>query len=276
MDYDVTKQKDPFIGYKIIELDYRRPFWEIQTHLGTSGNHPDGIPVKKAEALCALRADPDGLELMPCSKHSPEEFARCSCGFYALKSYKGVDTGWLAKVQLYGRVIVAEHGYRATKQDILEVWAPEDEYIQKGELLKEQFPGVIWHLKEMVTKDVVSSYPAVIPSATIPPPANTSVNTSDYVEAAKQYDAAARILAQMYAPYDVIPKEILDQFMSGQVWQFQLPILKNASMAIQVRFMTTQSGLYMELLDVNNARIFSVTFTGSRYQWIGPNGERLY
>jgi hypothetical protein len=50
----------------------------------------------------------------------------CTCGFYAMKTREGVDWhGPLYEVELYGRVIEGEFGYRAEKQRVLCAHLPE-------------------------------------------------------------------------------------------------------------------------------------------------------
>jgi hypothetical protein len=251
MPLETVQKAEPVIGWKIINLEYTRPFWEIATHQGVA--HHDGIPPVKGIARCGGMANYDeGRDYALVSDHSTEEFLACSCGWYAQKSHKRVTGGgWLAKVRLYGRVIECTDGYRATKQDILEVWPP-DEYTglnEPIELIPEQFPTVKWHLPEK------HSLPAYTPK-------EMADETVHHIHFDPQYD--------------ILPRELVDQLLPNQQYMYSLPFLKNMSMALQLRLMTTNQGITMEMTNYNGERVLGpILFAGSKYHWYGPDGKPL-
>jgi len=246
-DLEIVQTPEPIIAWKEINVDYHRPYWEIQTRMGV--DHPNGISATKGIALCGAvgNTNPDRDYNGESREHSPEEFVTCSCGFYGLKSHKGISIEtWLARVRLYGIVIEAQRGYRATKQDILEVWAPNnysDHYRKTLEKLPEQFPSVKWHLPEIYA---------------LQPQSQEITNI------------------HLDPLYDILPKEVVDQLMPNQYYQYQLPFTKNQSMGMVAYFTTNNNGITLELRDYNGARLLGpVLFSGTRYHWYGPDGKPL-
>ena len=99
------KQAEPYIGYKRIDLTAEKGDGALLVQ-----GLWDVYPVD-ATALC-----------LNGKRHkAPNE--RCTCGFYAMAEPLNYDWRFLAKVQLFGRVIRAEHGYRAERQRVLEIIA---------------------------------------------------------------------------------------------------------------------------------------------------------
>ena len=252
-DLEIVQTPEPIIAWKEINVNYHRPYWEIQTRMGV--NHPNGILATKGIALCGAvgNTNPDRDYNSESREHSPEEFATCSCGFYGLKSHKSIgdNQGWLAKVRFYGIVIECERGYRATKQDILEVWAPNEyseQYSKTLEKLPEQFPSVKWHLPDLYA-----------------------------VQPYSPKDMAQEVTHIHLDPlYDILPKEVIDQLMPNQYYQYQLPFYKNQAMGMVARFTTNNNGITLELSDYNGARLLGpILFSGSRYHWYGPDGKPL-
>lgn len=256
-ELQVVKQPQPVIAWKTIHVEYHRPLWELQTSQGVK--HQDGIPATGAIALCNALDGYSEYPHVPASDHeSNTEWVNCSCGFYGLKSHKSIpSTGyWLAKVRMYGKVIEGEKGYRATKQDILEVWPAED-YIglnEPYEQLPEQFPTIKWHLP---SRQMMPNYRPV---------------------KEKKDEEREREIALIHLDpfYDVLPKELVDILLPNQFYVITLPFLKNASMGLTAQFTTNNGGITLELRNYNNERILGpILFSGTKYHWYGPDGQPL-
>lgn len=93
---------EPVRGWKLARLA-RYDSW---TFVPLAGGFPYGV---EAVALCVYG-----------HTHRPPDL-KCSCGFYAWNEPREIASGQqvLLEVELYGRVIVAERGYRAEKQRVL-------------------------------------------------------------------------------------------------------------------------------------------------------------
>lgn len=126
--------------------------WHHMTGTSLHTGHPndeyevpernDDEPIGAFKAA-ALRWEPGGLVLRPCNwttylhervakarctrTPGPHLLDACTCGFYALKSRDAAvryGHGVLLEVELSGRVLVCEYGYRAACQRIISVIMP--------------------------------------------------------------------------------------------------------------------------------------------------------
>lgn len=101
-----VKKDGPFVGYKTIHL------------LPDNGR----LRIKGAQSVY----DVDAVAV--CNKNLPHlaPHPNCHCGFWAYKTYKQTNftyRGYVAEVQLFGRVIEAELGFRAERQRVTRITA---------------------------------------------------------------------------------------------------------------------------------------------------------
>lgn len=123
-------QADPFVAWKFIGINYDEPsLYSLYV------SEPDGgrrMPYSlETEAICL---QPPDFQHDEC----PDPEGVCQCGFNAYMDvtaamaarnfgYLGMLNVVLTKVELYGRVVEYELGYRAQKQRIVELFVPEEQ-----------------------------------------------------------------------------------------------------------------------------------------------------
>lgn len=222
---------EPFIGWKEVNVHYTRPFWAISPAMhGTDDLTGDDV------AKCA------GSHAIVAGEHRVP-YEGCSCGFYAYRKHHSAGGGWLAKVQLFGKVIEHTEGYKAEKQRILEMWAPKGWSDDEQDVLVEQFPAIKFHFDRMAKLSKLA--------------ANANYGKQDFP-----------MHWRMDPLYDVLPREILDTLLPGQMQIMHLPFTKNASMGLSLRVSTVNQGLCIEMQDAYGQRILGpVIFHASKYHW---------
>lgn len=226
------KRAEPFIGWKELTVAYVRPFWAIRPAM-----HGIDDLTGDDKATCSHMH----MEAMTGGSLPVEG---CSCGFYAYKKHQSAGGGWLAKVQLFGKVIEYTDGYRAEKQRILEVWAPHMWSDPRQDELLEQFPQIKWHF------DL-----AAVAASKLK--ANSAYGKTDFP-----------MHWRMDPLYDVLPREILESLLPGQMQIVHLPFTKNAAAGMTLRISTVNQGLCMEIQDWCGSRILGpVIFHASKYHW---------
>jgi hypothetical protein len=237
MTLPVEQQSEPFIGWKIGRVIYSRPYWDIQP---MNFNTDDIFITSSDKAVClrVVNAHPSDDNNIPSEN--------CSCGFYAVKTHRGLSPdSWLMKVRLYGRVIEYTEGYRAEKQNILEIWPPDNFYDPYMNQLPTEYPDIIWHLPEPKLESLVK-------------------------------DATPQTAIVFDSMYDTLPRELVDQLMPNGYMHMFLPFLKNQSIGLQAIFRTNNNGITLEIHNYDGSRIFGpILFSGSRYHWYGPDGKPL-
>lgn len=242
LSLETVKQQEPVIAWKVLVVDYHRPYWHIMSQY-----NGDIIEPVKAIAKCDNKYSGESDNTVPV----PD--VNCTCGFYGYKDHTKLqdETKWLAKVRFYGKVIEGEHGYRAEKQDILEIWAPENNGggsayqwpMRKLELLERQFPTIKWHFPEL---------PKVAPPSVLP-------NSSGSSEVHVHYPGGD--------PYDILSKEMMEALRPGSSIIVTLPITTNYAYGMMLRVTVQNQSLSLEFMDMNNQIVGRLSLTGTRYWW---------
>ncbi len=143
----------PIIAYKVANLYttyrgqpyLRSMFYSLPYEYEKNSDH-----AISDHAICRMV---DFERLREFGRHHPPVL-RCTCGFYAMKSRERVleehdelTSGLcvvLLEVELFGKVIVCEHGYRAERQRILQLSIPRGCFFcggQRGDVAAEGMAG---------------------------------------------------------------------------------------------------------------------------------------
>lgn len=158
---ETTTQEEPikaWRGFNLNVVGNRLELSSVNKGYGTF----DG---REAKAVCKVSGS--GI-------HSPDNVPceYCTCGFYAVKNKTTIQGSHLAEVDLYGKVIEHELGYRAEYQRILALYFKTVSHCQFGFLCKKKVEVLVF------TDDFI--LPSCISCSLTYPNVATPAQISDY------------------------------------------------------------------------------------------------
>lgn len=144
---EVVQQQEPIRAWRGLRLCAERATVHLAPLNGQYGIFkPEDRAICHAanDYLCRLTysAYANARYNLPVRHEAPG--TNCDCGFYAVKDESGCQGGLHAEVDLYGRVIEHDYGYRAEYQRVMCVVIPRERYCAGGFLCDQPPEMVAW------------------------------------------------------------------------------------------------------------------------------------